>query len=33
VLDRGKLIASGTVDELRQGDSTLEDVFLEITKR
>ena len=33
VLDRGKLIASGTVDELRRGDSTLEDVFLEITKR
>ena len=33
ILDRGRVIASGTIDELRTGDSSLEDVFLEITGR
>jgi ABC-type multidrug transport system ATPase subunit len=33
ILDRGKLIASGTIDELRRGENSLEDVFLEITGR
>ena len=35
IIDRGKLIAVGTVDELRQGNTTaelsLEDIFLELT--
>ena len=35
VIDRGRLIASGTVDELRarRGDASIEDVFLAITGR
>jgi ABC-type multidrug transport system ATPase subunit len=33
ILDRGHLIASGTIDELRRGEDSLEDVFLEITGR
>jgi ABC-type multidrug transport system ATPase subunit len=33
VLDRGRLVASGTIDELRarRGDGSLEDVFLDVT--
>jgi len=33
VLDRGRLVASGTIDELRarRADGSLEDVFLEVT--
>jgi ABC-2 type transport system ATP-binding protein len=33
VLDRGKLVASGTIDELRakRGDASIEDVFLDVT--
>jgi len=34
VLDRGRLVASGTIDELRarRGDGSLEDVFLDVTR-
>jgi ABC-type multidrug transport system ATPase subunit len=33
VLDRGRLVASGTIDELRarRGDGSIEDVFLDVT--
>jgi ABC-2 type transport system ATP-binding protein len=32
VLNHGKLVASGTIDELRaQGTGSLEDIFLDIT--
>ena len=35
VLDRGRLVASGTIDELRarRGDGSIEDVFLDVTQR
>jgi ABC-type multidrug transport system ATPase subunit len=35
VLDRGRLVASGRIDELRarRGDGSLEDVFLDVTQR
>ncbi len=35
VLDRGRLVASGTIDELRarRGDGSLEGVFLDVTHR
>jgi ABC-2 type transport system ATP-binding protein len=34
VLDRGRLVASGTIDELRarRGDGSIEDVFLDVTR-
>ena len=34
VIDRGRLVASGTIDELRarRGDGSLEDVFLDVTR-
>jgi ABC-type multidrug transport system ATPase subunit len=35
VLDRGKVVASGTIDELRarRGDGSIEDVFLDVTRQ
>ena len=35
VLDRGRLVASGTIDELRarRGDGSIEDVFFDVTQR
>ncbi len=35
VLDRGRLVAGGTIEELRsrRGDGSLEDVFLDVTQR
>jgi len=35
VLDRGRLVASGTIEELRarRGDGSIEDVFLDVTQR
>ena len=35
VIDRGRLVASGTIDELRarRGDGSIEDVFLDVTQR
>jgi len=34
VLDRGRLVASGTIDELRgRGSGSLESVFLDVTGR
>jgi ABC-type multidrug transport system ATPase subunit len=34
VIDRGKLVASGTIEELRarRGDGSIEDVFLDVTR-
>jgi ABC-2 type transport system ATP-binding protein len=31
IIDRGRLRASGTLDELTEGGRTLEDVYLELT--
>ncbi len=35
IVDRGRLVASGTIDELRaqHGDGSLEDAFLDVTRR
>jgi ABC-type multidrug transport system ATPase subunit len=35
VLDRGRLVASGTIEELRarRGDGSIEDVFFDVTQR
>ena len=31
IIDRGRLVASGRLDELTQGGRSLEDVYLELT--